>query len=61
MFGRFSERSQKVLVYAQEEAREFKHGYVGTEHILLGVLREGDGISSKVLNSMGISLEAVKS
>ena len=44
MFGRFSERSQKVLVYAQEEAREFKHGYVGTEHILLGVLREGDGI-----------------
>lgn len=60
MFGRFSERSQKVLVYAQEEAREFKHGYVGTEHILLGVLREGDGISSKVLNSMGISLEAVK-
>ncbi|NLZ48127.1 MAG: ATP-dependent Clp protease ATP-binding subunit [Clostridiales bacterium] len=60
MFGRFSERSQKVLVYAQEEARDFKHGYVGTEHILLGLLREDDGIASRVLNDMGITLEKVK-
>lgn len=60
MFGRFSERSQKVLVYAQEEARDFKHGYVGTEHILLGLLREGDGIANRVLNEAGITLERVK-
>ncbi|MDP4088596.1 MAG: ATP-dependent Clp protease ATP-binding subunit [Bacillota bacterium] len=61
MFGRFSERSQKVLLYAQEEARDFKHGYVGTEHILLGILREEDGIAKKVLNDIGINTESVKS
>ena len=60
MFGRFSERSQKVIIHAQEEAKEFKHGYVGTEHILLGILREDEGIAKKVLNDMGINTEAVK-
>ncbi|WP_139905896.1 ATP-dependent Clp protease ATP-binding subunit [Clostridium thermarum] len=60
MFGRFSERSQKVIIYAQEEAREFKHGYVGTEHILLGILKEDDGIAKKILNDMGVTIDSVK-
>ena len=60
MFGRFSERSQKVLLYAQEEAREFKHGYVGTEHILLGILKEEDGIAKRILNEIAIDAESVK-
>jgi ATP-dependent Clp protease ATP-binding subunit ClpC len=60
MFGRFTERAQKVLIYAQEEAKSFKHGYVGTEHILLGILREDGGISKKLLNDMGITAEAVR-
>ncbi|MDW8800205.1 ATP-dependent Clp protease ATP-binding subunit [Clostridium sp. A1-XYC3] len=59
MFGRFTERAQKVLFYAQEEAQSLKHGYVGTEHILLGVLRE-DGIAKKLLNSMTITVENVR-
>ena len=60
MFNKFTERSQKVLVYAQEEAQQLKHGYVGTEHILLGVLREQDGLCKKSLNDMKISSEGVK-
>jgi ATP-dependent Clp protease ATP-binding subunit ClpC len=59
MFGRFTERAQKVLFYAQEEAQALQHGYVGTEHILLGVLRE-DGIAKKLLNYMGVTVEAVR-
>lgn len=60
MFGRFTERAQKVLIYAQEEAKNFKHGYVGTEHILLGILREDGGISKKLLNEMNINADAVR-
>lgn len=59
MFGRFTERAQKVLFYAQEEAQVLQHGYVGTEHILLGVLRE-DGIAKKLLNNASITVEAVR-
>lgn len=59
MFGRFTERAQKVLMYAQEEAKNLQHGYVGTEHILLGILRE-DSISQNLLNSMNVTLNDVK-
>lgn len=60
MFGRFTERAQRVLIYAQEEAKNFRHGYVGTEHILLGILREDEGISKKLLNEMNITADAVR-
>jgi ATP-dependent Clp protease ATP-binding subunit ClpC len=59
--NRFNERTEKVLVYAKEEAQMFQHGYVGTEHILLGILREDGGTSKKVLNSMGVTIEGVRS
>ncbi|AYF53786.1 ATP-dependent Clp protease ATP-binding subunit [Clostridium botulinum C] len=59
MFGRFTERAQKVLYYAQEAAQTFKHGYVGTEHILLGILKEDEGISKKLLNEMNVNEENV--
>jgi ATP-dependent Clp protease ATP-binding subunit ClpC len=54
MFGRFTERAQKVLVLAQDEARRFHHNFIGTEHILLGLTREGEGIAAKVLQSLGV-------
>jgi ATP-dependent Clp protease ATP-binding subunit ClpC len=60
MFNKFTERAQKVLVYAQEEAEDLKHGYVGTEHILLGILKEQDGVCKKSLNQMKITSEVVK-
>lgn len=60
MFSRFTERSQKVIMYAQQEAQSFQHGYVGTEHILLGILKEEDGISKKVLNNAGINADNVR-
>ncbi len=60
MFNKFTERAQKVLVYAQEEAGKLKHGYVGTEHILLGILKEQDGVCKKSLNDMKVSSEEVK-
>jgi ATP-dependent Clp protease ATP-binding subunit ClpC len=60
MFGRFTERAQKVLRFAQEEAKAFKHGYVGTEHILLGVLKENEGMAKGLLNDLGVSGEAVR-
>ncbi|WP_040209948.1 ATP-dependent Clp protease ATP-binding subunit [Clostridium polynesiense] len=59
MFERFTERAQKVVMYAQEEAQYFKHGYIGTEHILLGILRV-DGISKELLNSMNINEDSVR-
>jgi ATP-dependent Clp protease ATP-binding subunit ClpC len=59
--NRFNERTEKVLVYAKEEAQMFQHGYVGTEHILLGILREDGGTSKKVLNSMAVTIEGVRS
>ena len=57
---RFNERTQKVLFYAEKEAQEFRHGYVGTEHVLLGIIRENDGVSKKILNSMGVTAEDVR-
>ena len=60
MFERFTDRARKVLVLAQEEARLLGHSFVGTEHILLGLIHEGDGIAAQALESFGISLEAVR-
>jgi ATP-dependent Clp protease ATP-binding subunit ClpC len=60
MFERFTDRSRRVVVLAQEEARMLDHGYIGTEHILLGLLREGDGHAARALESLGISLDAVR-
>jgi ATP-dependent Clp protease ATP-binding subunit ClpC len=48
MFNKFTERAQKVLIYAEEEAAKLKHGYVGTEHILLGILKQEDGVCKKI-------------
>lgn len=61
MFGRFTERSQKVLTLAQEEAVRLGHNNIGTEHILLGLVIEGDGIAAKALLSMNVNLETVQS
>jgi ATP-dependent Clp protease ATP-binding subunit ClpC len=60
MFGRFTERAQRVLYYAQQEAQAFRHGYVGTEHILLGILKETDGVARKLLNSMNVTEDKVR-
>ena len=60
MFKRFTVRASRVVVLAQEEARMLNHNYVGTEHILLGLIHEGEGIAAKTLESMNISLEAVR-
>src|SRR6266446_6902584 len=60
MFERFTDASRRVVVLAQEEARILNHDYIGTEHILLGLLREGEGVAAKALESLGISLEAVR-
>lgn len=59
-FGRFTERAQKALLYAQEEARNMGHNYVGTEHLLLGLLREKDGAAAKVLTDMGLDLDKMR-
>lgn len=59
MFGRFSDRAQKIIYFAQEEAQSFQHGYVGTEHILLGILRE-EGKAKNILNNAGVTIENVK-
>jgi len=60
MFGRFTRRAQKVLILAQEEARRMNYPFVGTEHILLGLLREGEGVAAKVLRETGINVDAVR-
>ncbi len=60
MFQRFSDRARRVVVLAQEEARMLNHNYIGTEHLLLGLMREGEGIAAKALESLGISPEAVR-
>jgi ATP-dependent Clp protease ATP-binding subunit ClpA len=60
MFERFTERSRRVVVLAQEEARMLNHNYIGTEHILLGLIHEGAGAAAKALESLGISLDAVR-
>ncbi|MEV4704743.1 ATP-dependent Clp protease ATP-binding subunit [Actinoplanes sp. NPDC049316] len=60
MFERFTDRARRVVVLAQEEARMLNHNYIGTEHILLGLIHEGEGVAAKALESLGISLEGVR-
>jgi ATP-dependent Clp protease ATP-binding subunit ClpC len=60
VFERFTERARRVLTFAQEEARELNHSFIGTEHILLGLIREGDGVGAQALRSLGFSLQAVR-
>ena len=60
LFERFTDRARRVVVLAQEEARLLNHSYIGTEHILLGLIHEGEGVAAKALESLSISLEAVR-
>ena len=60
MFERFTDRARRVVVLAQEEARMLNHNYIGTEHILLGLVSEGDGVAAKALESLGIAAEGVR-
>ena len=60
MFEPFTERPRQVVVLAQEEARTLKHNYIGTEHILLGLLREEEGLAARVLESLDITVERVR-
>ncbi len=60
MFNRFTERARKVIILAKEEARRFNHDYIGTEHILLGLIREGEGVASAILQNMGLSLDKIR-
>jgi ATP-dependent Clp protease ATP-binding subunit ClpC len=60
VFERFTERARQVVVLAQEEARAFRHNYIGTEHLLLGLLREEEGVAARVLEALDVSLEEVR-
>jgi ATP-dependent Clp protease ATP-binding subunit ClpC len=60
MFERFTDRARRVVVFAQEEARLLDHNYIGTEHILLGLVHEGEGVAARALDSMGIGLVEVR-
>ena len=60
MFERFTDRARRVVVLAQDEARMLNHNYIGTEHILLGLIHEGEGVAAKALESLGISLDVVR-
>jgi Clp amino terminal domain, pathogenicity island component len=60
MFERFTDRARRVVVLSQEEARLLNHNYIGTEHLLLGLIHEGEGVAARALESLGISLEAVR-
>jgi ATP-dependent Clp protease ATP-binding subunit ClpC len=60
VFERFTDRARRVVVLAQEEARMLNHTYIGTEHLLLGLVHEGEGVAAKALESLGVSLEAVR-
>ncbi len=60
MFERFTERARQVIVLAQEEARSLRHNYIGTEHLLLGLLREADGVAARVLGTLEVTLEEVR-
>jgi ATP-dependent Clp protease ATP-binding subunit ClpC len=60
MFERFTDRARRVVVLAQEESRMLNHNYIGTEHILLGLIHEGENVAAAALESLGISLEAVR-
>jgi ATP-dependent Clp protease ATP-binding subunit ClpC len=59
-FDKFTERARKVLSLAQEEAQRIQHNYIGTEHLLLGLVRENEGIAARVLTSLGVDLEKVR-
>jgi ATP-dependent Clp protease ATP-binding subunit ClpC len=61
MFERFTDRARHVLVLAQDEARLLNHNFIGTEHILLGLIREEEGVAARALEALGITLEAVRS
>ncbi len=61
MFERFTDRARQVVTMAQGEARALGHGYIGTEHLLLALIRQGDGVAARVLDSAGVSVEAVRS
>ncbi len=60
MFSRFTERARKVIILAKEEAKRFNHDYIGTEHILLGLIKEGEGVAAAVLQNLGLSLETIR-
>ena len=60
MFERFTDRARRVIVLAQDEARNLKHNYLGTEHILLGLIREGEGVAAKALEALDITLDEVR-
>ena len=60
MFDRFTERARKVIILAKEEAKRFNHDYIGTEHLLLGIIKDGDDLTTKALANLGLDLEAVK-
>jgi hypothetical protein len=59
-FDKFTDRARKVLTLAQDEAQRFNHNYIGTEHLLLGLVREGEGIAAGVLESMGVNLDRAR-
>jgi ATP-dependent Clp protease ATP-binding subunit ClpC len=60
MFERFTERARKVVVLAQDEARHFNHNYIGTEHLLLGLLREDEGVAARVLSNLDVDPDKVR-
>ena len=60
-FNKFTERARKVILLAKEEARRFNHDYIGTEHILLGLVKEGEGVAAAVLSSLGLDSETIRS
>src|SRR3990170_4247315 len=60
MFERFTDRARRVVVLAQEEARMLNHSYIGTEHILLGLIHEGEGVAARALEAVGVSLDEVR-
>ena len=61
MFERFTDRARRVVVLAQEEARRLNHNYIGTEHILLGLIQEGEGHAAKALDELNINIDSVRS
>ena len=61
MFDRFTDRAKKVMSFARQEAQKFNHEYIGTEHILLGLVQEGSGVAANVLKNMDIDLEKMRS
>ncbi len=60
MFQRFTDRSRRVLVYAQEEARDLRHASIGTEHLLMGLILEDDGVAAQALGVLGVTVDVVR-